>query len=144
MPGSAARLIDWGGAAADSIVRRTYPLHLDDYRRAVSGSTNIPAYREFFEGQEAFRQDNWVAAEAHLRRALELDPTFSHAAWHLALVRWWRRDTTAIDVLRQLYRTGRDDLPGLQRLLTEAQLSLTRCTGSRFLPKRCLAIPGQR
>jgi hypothetical protein len=116
-------LIRWGAAVADSIVRLTYPLYLDDFRRAGRiPSTSVLAYKEFFNGQDAFRRDNWIGAESHLRRALELDSTFSHAAWWLALVLYWRRDSTALDVLRRLSVTGRGELPGLQRLLTEAQL----------------------
>jgi tetratricopeptide (TPR) repeat protein len=123
VPGSAGDPFAWGRAAADSLVRRTYPGQLDDYRRVARlSSTSVPAYKEFFRGQEAFRKDNWVGAEAHYQRALDLDPGFAHAAWELALVRWWRRDSTAVDVLRQMYATSRDELPGLQRLLTEAQL----------------------
>jgi tetratricopeptide (TPR) repeat protein len=123
VPGSAGDPLAWGRAAADSIVSRTYPAQLDDYRRVARlASTSVPAYRAFFQGQEAFRQDNWVGAERHYQRALELDSGFAHAAWELALVRWWRRDSTAVDVLRQMYATSRDELPGLQRLLTEAQL----------------------
>jgi len=123
VPGSPSDLITWGNAVADSIVRLTYHERLADYRRAAGGpSINAAAYREFFRGQDAFRQDNWVAAEAHLRRALEHDTTFSHAAWQLALLLVWRRDSSAIPVLQKLYATGQTDLPELQRLLTEAQL----------------------
>ena len=123
VPGSPRDLIGWGNATADSIVRLTYPVHLADYRRAAGGtSNNVAAYRAFFDGQDAFRRDNWIGAEADLRHALELDTTFSHAAWQLALLLVWRRDSSAIPVLQKLYATGQDDLPELQRLLTEAQL----------------------
>jgi tetratricopeptide (TPR) repeat protein len=123
VPGSATDPIAWGRAVADSIVRRSYPGQLEDYRRAVRlSSTSVPAYREFFRGQEAFQEDNWVAAEAHYQRALALDPAFAHAAWELALVRWWRRDSAPAAVMRDLYVNHRDELPGLQRLLTEGLL----------------------
>jgi tetratricopeptide (TPR) repeat protein len=123
VPGSAADPLAWAAAGADSIVRRTFPQELDDYRViARRSSSSPPALDEWFLGQKEFRRDQWVGAEAHYLHALDLDPDFAQASWDLALVRRWRRDESAATVLRELWDRKRDDLPAMQRLLAEAQL----------------------
>ena len=123
VPGSSADLLAWASAGADSVVGRTFPLALDDYRAVTRrSSSSVPAVNEWLLGQGDFRRDHWMGAEAHYVRALELDPGFAQAAWDLALVRRWRRDPTAAAVLGQLWNRSRDDLPAMQLLLTEALL----------------------
>lgn len=123
VPGSVADPLGWAAAGADSIVRRTFPQELDDYRVIARRSSGSPrALDEWFLGQQEFRRDQWGAAEAHYLRALELDPDFAQAAWDLALVRRWRRDSSAATVLNELWSARRDDLPAMQRLLAEALL----------------------
>ena len=141
VPDVADDLLAWGSAGADSIVSRVFPHDLDDYRAVTRrSSSSVPAVNEWLRGQRDFRDDHWLGAEAHYLRALTLDPGFAQAGWDLALVRRWRRDGSAAAVLRQLWTTSRDDLPAMQRLLTEAQLepdldrrfSLLRETVRRF------------
>ncbi|MGH7607212.1 MAG: tetratricopeptide repeat protein, partial [Gemmatimonadales bacterium] len=123
VPGSRSDLLGWGRAIADSIVRRTFPQYVDEFRHyAQKTSRHVPAHEALQAGQDAFRQDAWADAERHFRRALELDPRFAQAAWSLALIRKWQRDSSHVLILRTLYQTQRDDLPPLQRLLSEAEL----------------------
>jgi serine/threonine protein kinase len=119
--GSETDLLAWSGAIADSIVQVVFPEYLEEYR-ALAGysSRNLAARNELFAGEEAFRIDDWTAAESHYRRALELDSTFGQAAWELALVRRWRERSFETE-WRRLYEQ-RERLPGLQRLIIEAQL----------------------
>ena len=124
IPGLAEDPVGWGRATADSIVRRIFPQHLDEFRYyAARTSRNAQAQEALQAGQDAFRADAWEAAELAFSRALESDPGFAQAAWNLALIRKWNRDSSHMLILRRLYDTQRDDLPPLQRLLTEAELT---------------------
>ncbi|MGH7518601.1 MAG: protein kinase domain-containing protein [Gemmatimonadales bacterium] len=122
VPGGEADLLEWSAAAADSIVARLYPQHLDQYRELTAGeSANVSAWNELLAGQEAFRRDDWAAAQGHFERALQRDTAFAQAAWHLTLVRRWRERSFAGD-LRALHQRFGAALPPLQALLAEAQL----------------------
>jgi serine/threonine protein kinase len=124
VPGTPADLVDWGGAIADSVVRRTFPEYADEFRYyAARTSRNALAHEALHAGQDAFRADAWEAAEVRFLEALEHDPQFAQAAWNLALIRKWNRDSSHMLILRRLYETQHDDLPPLQRLLTEAELN---------------------
>jgi serine/threonine protein kinase len=116
--------VGWGRAVADSIVRRIFPQYIDEFRYyAERTSRNALAQEALHSGQEAFRADAWEAAEIAFGSALQSDPGFAQAAWNLALIRKWNRDSSHMLILRRLYDTQRDDLPPLQRLLTEAELT---------------------
>lgn len=120
--GEPSDLLGWGSAIADSLVRILFPQRIDEFRDvSTRGSRNVQAYTELFAGQEAFRIDDWAGAEAHYRRALELDPTFAEAAWKLALVNRWR-DRSFDAEWRRLYQLHRSQLPELQQLIIAAQL----------------------
>jgi hypothetical protein len=124
IPGVAEDPVGWGRAIADSIVRRIFPQYVDEFRYyAARTSRNALAQEALQAGQDAFRADAWEAAELAFSRALESDPGFAQAAWDLALIRKWNRDSSHMLILRRLYDTQRDDLPPLQRLLTEAELT---------------------
>jgi serine/threonine protein kinase len=124
VPGTPDDPVSWGGAIADSIVWRTFPEYADEFRHyAARTSRNARAHEALHAGQDAFRADAWEAAEVRFREALEHDPQFAQAAWNLALIRKWNRDSSHMLILRRLYETQRDDLPPLQRLLTEAELT---------------------
>jgi serine/threonine protein kinase len=123
VPGSSGDMLGWGRDIADSMVRRTFPQYVDEFRHyARKTSRNVPAHEALHAGQDAFRRDTWADAELAFNHALELDPRFAQAAWNLALIRKWRRDSSHVLILRRLYEAQRDDLPPLQRLLTEAEL----------------------
>ncbi len=122
VPGSDADPLAWSAAAADSIVARLFTRHLDQYRELAAGeSANVAAWNELLEGQEAFRRDDWSSAQVHFERALQLDPSFAQAAWHLTLVRRWRERSFDRDLhaLHQRYGLA---LPPLQATLVQAQL----------------------
>ncbi len=122
VPGGEADLLEWSAAAADSIVARLFPQHLDQYRELTAGeSANVSAWNELLSGQEAFRRDDWAAAQGHFERALQVDSTFAQAAWHLALVRRWRERSFERE-LRALHERYGSRLPPLQALLARAQL----------------------
>jgi hypothetical protein len=116
--------VGWGRAIADSIVRSLFPQYIDEFRYyAERTSQNAQAQEALHSGQAAFRADAWEEAELAFSRALDFDPGFAQAAWNLALIRKWNRDSSHMLILRRLYDTQRDDLPPLQRLLTEAELT---------------------
>ena len=124
VPGASDDLVGWGGAIADSVVRRTFPEYADEFRHyAARISRNALAHEALHAGQDAFRADAWEAAELRFLEALEHDPEFAQAAWNLALIRKWNRDSSHMLILRRLYETHHEDLPPLQRLLTEAELN---------------------
>jgi serine/threonine protein kinase len=116
--------VGWGRAIADSIVRSIFPQYIDEFRYyAERTSRNAQAQEALHSGQAAFRADAWEEAELAFSRALDSDPGFAQAAWNLALIRKWNRDSSHMLILRRLYDRQRDDLPPLQRLLTEAELT---------------------
>jgi serine/threonine protein kinase len=122
IPGREDDLLAWSEAAADSIVARLFPHHLDQYRELTAGeSVNVEAWEALLSGREAFRRDDWAAAQAEFERALERDSTFAQAAWYLALVRRWRERSFEND-LRTLHERFGARLPPLQALLARAQL----------------------
>ncbi len=122
VPGTDADMLAWSAAAADSIVARLFPERLDQYRELATGeSANVGAWNELLAGQEAFRRDDWTAAQGHFERALQLDPAFAQAAWHLTLVRRWRERVFEGE-LRALHERFGSRLPPLQALLARAQL----------------------
>jgi predicted Ser/Thr protein kinase len=122
VPGQPGEPLEWSARAADSIVARLFPQHLDQYREVAAGeSANVDAWNELLTGQEAFRRDDWAAAQAHFERALQLDSTFAQAAWYLTLVRRWRERSFDADLRRLDGRFG-PALPTLQALLVRAQL----------------------
>ncbi|MGH7631000.1 MAG: hypothetical protein ACREOF_16765, partial [Gemmatimonadales bacterium] len=122
VPGSEADLLGWSAGAADSIVARLFPRHLDQYRELPAGaSANVGAWNELLLGQEAFRRDDWARAQGHFERALQLDPAFAQAAWQLTLVRRWRERSFEAE-LRALHQRYGPALPPLQAVLAGAQL----------------------
>jgi hypothetical protein len=120
--GSAADVVGWGRGAADSVVRRLFPPYTRDFREQPPDSRNGPALEAYFDGQDAFRADDWTLAETGFRKALAEDPEFGKAKWYLALVLKWQRDLRYLDLLRELEARGDTALPELQRLLTRAEL----------------------
>jgi hypothetical protein len=117
-----AGVLGWSAAAADSIVARLFPSHIDQYRELTAGeSANVAAWNELLAGQEAFRRDDWSTAQMHFDRALALDSGFAQAAWQLALVRRWRERSFTAE-LDALNRRFGNRLPPLQALLVQAQL----------------------
>ena len=122
-PGDTADLDGWSARIADSIVAKRFPRWLDQFREfAARQGGNVPAYREYLRGEDAFARDAWEEAERHYRNAFDLDSTFLQAAWRLTVVRRWARVPFEAD-LRHLYDHHRADLPPLYRLLAEAQLT---------------------
>ena len=122
IPGAEADILDWSEAAADSIVARVFPDQLDQYREAAAGeSVNVEAWNALLAGREAFRRDDWAAAQAAFEGALQRDSAFAQAAWYLTLVRRWRERSFEGE-LRTLYERYGASLPPLQALLARAQL----------------------
>ncbi|HET8623523.1 MAG TPA: serine/threonine-protein kinase [Gemmatimonadales bacterium] len=122
VPGGQDDLLGWSAAIADSVVARLFPEHLDQYRELTAGeSANVAAWNELLAGQEAFRRDDWSAAQAHFERALALDSAFAQAAWQLTLVRRWRERSFTAELQALNHRFG-STLPPLQAMLVRAQL----------------------
>ena len=122
IPGTEAEILDWSKAAADSIVARLFPDQLDQYREAAAGeSVNVEAWNALLAGREAFRRDDWAAAQTEFERALQRDSAFAQAAWYLALVRRWRERSFEGE-LRTLHERYGPSLPPMQALLARAQL----------------------
>ena len=92
----------------------------DQYRELTAGESANVARNELLAGQEAFRRDDWSAAQGHFERALQLDSAFAQAAWHLALAALARAIVRGR--ARALHERYGPRLPPLQALLARAQL----------------------
>lgn len=116
--------LTWGRAAADSLVRRFFPRHYDEYRSMAGrgGSGDARAVDAYLAGERAFQRDAYAVADARYSEALELDSSFVIAAWQRALVRRWRRILTPED-LRSLYQREAAALDGPFARLLDAQLN---------------------
>ncbi|MEJ2187420.1 MAG: hypothetical protein P8Z36_16050 [Gemmatimonadota bacterium] len=96
------------------------------YRIPALAGTPLPAVRAYLQGQEAYRNSRYVAAEGHFRAALEADSTFALAAIGFRNASIWEHDVppSAGAALRLAWR-HRDrlaprDLEYLQALLGPA------------------------
>ncbi|MGH7515775.1 MAG: protein kinase domain-containing protein [Gemmatimonadales bacterium] len=118
-----AGTLAWAQAIADSLVRMTFPDRYRAYRDlgATGGSTDQYAVNAFIAGENAFHRDAYATAEAHFKEAVDLDPRFAVAAWHLALMRRWLRLPFEAD-LRRLAAGDAERLPPHYRALLSAQL----------------------
>ena len=122
VPGSPDQVIDWSGAAADSLVHQVFPDQWNYYRSLrAHPSTSRQAYREFFSGDSAFQRDAYNTAETLYVAALVADSNFVFASWQLGLVYRFLRMPFE-DHLRRLYQVHGAELPPQYRELIEAML----------------------
>ena len=68
----------------------------DHSRLSETRTTNMAAYDEFLKGWELhwrFTRDDFARSEAHLKKAIELDPNYARAHEALALIYWqaWKQ-----------------------------------------------------
>ena len=106
----------WGRAAADSIVARFFPAQYPVYHAVAGegGSDDAFAVDEFLLGEDAYHHDEYRLAEIHYRSALDRDPRFAIAGWHLLIARRSLRESSAADVREATSRYG-PMLPPLYR-----------------------------
>jgi len=120
VPRSAAALgwLAWGRAAADSIVARFFPAQYPAYHSVAGegGSDDALAVDEFLLGEDAYHHDEYRLAELHYQSALDRDPRFAMAGWHLLIARRSLRESSADDV-RETTRLYGAMLPVLYREL---------------------------
>jgi tetratricopeptide (TPR) repeat protein len=111
----------WGAAAADTVVNRLFPGKYPAYHDVAGrGARDPQAVDAFLRGKEAFHRDAYRESEGYFDQAIDLDPGFALARWHLALAHRWRR-TLSRRELEELW-PSRDSLPDQYRLLLAAQL----------------------
>jgi serine/threonine protein kinase/tetratricopeptide (TPR) repeat protein/TolB-like protein len=89
-------------------------------------SESLEAYRLYTQGVEA--QDNFRTAEARdlLQKAVEIDPAFAMAYFHLSQVSGFVGDVAAAEEYRRKTMEHLDRLPQRQRLLFQANQALFR------------------
>jgi len=78
----------------------------------------------FVQGEHAFERDNWAAAEAFYRIAIEADSAFADAWWGLHKVQSWRRARHEVD-MAAVYARDTAAFGELDRLLIQADLAPT-------------------
>jgi serine/threonine protein kinase len=120
--GSPERVIDWSGAASDSLVHQVFPEQWNYYRSLrTHPSSSQQAYHEFFRGDSAFQRDAYNTAETLYVKALAADSNFVFASWQLGLVYRFLRQPFE-GHLRRLYQVHGAELPPQYRELIEAML----------------------
>jgi len=95
--------------------------------KGPSGDTSRTAWEALVDAEYAFQHDQWDAAEAFYRRALERDSSLALATWGLFNVRRWERATTEADVraLAATYRRHAREFGEIDRLLISADIAPT-------------------
>ncbi|MEJ2215182.1 MAG: protein kinase [Gemmatimonadota bacterium] len=113
-------------ALADSValalVRQVAPRLASSFRglEALS-TTNLQALREFLLGEHAFHRNAWVRASEHYQRALDLDSSFTLAAWRLWNVWRWQLTGREVVDLPRLSREHGQELAPVDRTLLAAE-----------------------
>ncbi len=95
VPGDKHDVIAWSGVVADSLVRRVFPRHWDEYHRLGAGSnpsTSLQAWRHYFAGEREFQRDAYQFAKAQYDSAIALDSNFVQAAWRMGIVKRFVRE----------------------------------------------------
>ncbi len=90
-----------GAAIADSLVRQLYPKALTEFRQwnlCKSGQRRPNVWQAYWEGEVAFQQSRWEAAERAFRKAWRLDTTFATAQWYYNLSQQFRRVASDSDL----------------------------------------------
>ena len=89
----------------------------------VLGDYSSDAVLFFLDGRESFRQDALRDAAERFSLALDLEPDFALAEWHLAEAqRWLAHKSVDVD-LAELYRRGAARLPARDSMLLAARLA---------------------
>ena len=78
----------------------------------------------WIDGKESFRKDRLLDATTRFAQALELEPDFALAEWHLAEAQRWQAHAAVEIDLEELYRTGSSLLPVRDSMLLEARVAL--------------------
>jgi hypothetical protein len=84
----------------------------------------LPARLEFLAGEQAFGREQWLTAERHYLRALELDSAFVLAAWRVGNARRWlplRAGPPYPPGLYRMFRADPSSVGEVDRYLIEAQ-----------------------
>jgi hypothetical protein len=99
VPRDGADAAVWGRAVADSIVSRSFPQELIEFRQ-VGASPNLGALRALEAGQQLFQRGDWAAAEHKFADAEALDGQLFQASWGKLLARQWQRKPFEADMAR--------------------------------------------
>ena len=89
----------WGRAVADSIVSRSFPLELTEFRQ-VGASPNVKAEDAYRAGQDLFQRGAWHDAERKFSDAVQFDSLLFRASWGKLLARQWQRLPFQADMAR--------------------------------------------
>jgi len=89
----------------------------------VLGSYSSDAVLLWIEGKESFRQDALRDAVSRFTQALELDPEFALAEWHLAEAQRWLAHASVEVNLEHLYHTRSSQLPVRDSMLLAARVA---------------------
>jgi hypothetical protein len=89
----------------------------------VLNAYSSDAVRLWIEGKESFRQDALLDATNRFAQALELEPEFALAEWHLAEAQRWLAHASVEVNLEDLYRTRSSQLPVRDSMLLAARVA---------------------
>ncbi len=89
----------------------------------VLNAYSSEAVRLWIEGKESFRQDALLDATNRFAQALELEPEFALAEWHLAEAQRWLAHASVEVNLEDLYRTRASQLPVRDSMLLAARVA---------------------
>jgi hypothetical protein len=89
----------------------------------VLGSYSPEAVLLWIDGKESFRKDALRDATNRFAQALELEPQFALAEWHLAEAQRWLAHASVEVNLKDLYRTRASQLPVRDSMLLAARVA---------------------
>lgn len=120
--GVASDTVALADSVALALVRQVAPRLTSSFRGLEAASTtNLQALRAFLLGEHAFHRNAWVRASEHYQRALDLDPSFTLAAWRLWNVWRWQLTGREVVDLPQLSREHGHELAPVDRTLLAAE-----------------------
>lgn len=110
-------------SVALALLRQVAPRFVSSFQglEEALSTRNVQALREFLLGEDYFHRNAWLMAYAHYRRALDVDSSFTLAAWRLWNVWRWQLTGREVVDLPRLSREHGAELPPVDRTLLAAE-----------------------